>query len=219
MNCNECVELVGELVDGTAHPDVEQAVRRHLDSCASCRALLEDLTRIRTAAAALGPVEPSPQVWAAVQAGLRPYGADGREAWALWRPLAAAAGFALVASSLGWVASRLAVPSPAAVVVEAQPTGAFELAEAAYQAAIDDLETVATDAEAPLVAQRALVTLQAGLADLDQVIVETRDQLAREPDDAFSQDSLLTALDSKVALLQDALALVDQPDTDQGANP
>ena len=99
MNCNECVELVGELVDGTAYPDVEQAVRRHLDSCASCRALLEDLSRIRTAAAALGPIEPSPQVWAAVQAGLRPYGAQGRESWALWRPLAAAAGFVLVASS------------------------------------------------------------------------------------------------------------------------
>ena len=218
MNCNECVELVGELVDGTAYPDVEQAVRRHLDSCASCRALLEDLSRIRTAAAALGPIEPSPQVWAAVQAGLRPYGAQGRESWALWRPLAAAAGFVLVASSLGWVASRLAALSPAAVVVEAQPAGAFELAEAAYQAAIDDLETAA-DGEASLVAERALVTLQAGLADLDQVIVETRDQLAREPDDAFSQDSLLAALDSKVALLQDTLALLDQGNTDQGANP
>jgi hypothetical protein len=53
------------------------------------------------------------------------------------------------------------------------------------------------------------------MADLDQVIGEARDQLAREPDDTFSQDSLLTALDSKVALLQDALAL-DLADTDQG---
>ncbi len=219
MTCHDCVELVGELVDDTAHPDVAEAVRRHLDSCVSCRALFEDLSRIRTAAAALGPIEPSPDVWAGIQAGLRLHGASRQDAWDGWRPLAAAAGFVLVASSLGWVAARLSAPSPVAVVAVVQPAGAFELAEAAYQAAIDDMETVATEAEAPLVAEPALVTLQAGLADLDQMIVETRDQLALEPDDAFSQDSLLTALDSKVALLQDALALLDQTDTDQGATP
>lgn len=217
MTCDDCVGLVGEVADGTAHPDVARAVGRHLDSCASCRALLEDLTRICAAAAGLGPIEPPARVWAAVQAELRAPGGSG-EAWHGWRPLAAAAGFVLVASSLGWVASRLTVPNLAPEVAEAQPEGAFEVAEAAYQAAIDDLET-ATDADAPLVAERALATLQEGLADLDEVIVETRDHLSREPDDAFSQDSLLTALDSKVALLQDALALLDQADTDQGANP
>ncbi|HEY6509873.1 MAG TPA: zf-HC2 domain-containing protein [Vicinamibacterales bacterium] len=218
MTCRDCVELVDELVDGTAHPDVAVAVRGHLDSCAACHALFEDVSRIRTAAMGLGPIEPSPRVWAGIQGAL-PHGASDRKTWDGWQPLAAAAGFVLVASSVAWVASRLAVLSPVSTVTEAQPAGVFEVAEAAYRAAIEDLETVAAESEAPFVTEPALVTLQAGLADLDQVIGETRDQLAREPDDTFSQDSLLTALDSKVALLQDALALLDLADTDQGANP
>lgn len=219
MTCHDCVDTMGELVDGTAHPEVAGAVLRHLDSCASCSALFEDLSRIRTVAAALGPIEPPPHLWTGIQARLEPVGPWGLEERDGWRVLAAAAGFVLVASSLGFVASRLAVPGPVTTASEAQAPGVFELAEAAYQAVIEDLEAVATEAEAPFMAEPALVTLQAGLADLDQVIVESRDQLALEPDDTFSQDSLLTALDSKVALLQDALALLDRADTDQGATP
>ena len=219
MTCHDCRQTVGELVDGTAHPDVAEAVLQHLDSCASCSSLFEDLSRIRTAAAGLGPIEPPPHVWTGIQARLQAPGVGGQETWDGRRLLAAAAGFVLVASSLGFVASRLTLPGQVATVAESQPPGVFEMAEAAYQAVIEDLEAVATEAEAPFMAEPALVTLQAGLADLDQVIVETRDQLALEPDDTFSQDSLLTALDSKVALLQDALSLLDRADTDQGATP
>ncbi|HEY6510104.1 MAG TPA: zf-HC2 domain-containing protein, partial [Vicinamibacterales bacterium] len=119
MTCHDCMDTVGELVDGTAHPDIAAAVLRHLDSCASCRALFEDLSRIRTAAAGLGPIEPAPHVWTAIQARLHPPDAWGQEAWNGRRALAAAAGFVLVASSLGFVASRLALPGTVATVAEA----------------------------------------------------------------------------------------------------
>jgi hypothetical protein len=59
MNCNDCVELVGELVDGAAHPDVDQAVRRHLDSCASCHALLEDCRAFGPPRRGGSPIEPA----------------------------------------------------------------------------------------------------------------------------------------------------------------
>jgi hypothetical protein len=56
--------------------------------------------------------------------------------------------------------------------------------------------------------------------DLDEAIDEARGRLSAEPDDEFSQESLLTALDTKVILLQDAVALLDQERADiEGSNP
>jgi signal transduction histidine kinase len=101
--------------------------------------------------------------------------------------------------------------------VEPAPTE-FELTQAAYQTAIEELELAGTDGpETPSIAAPALAAIREGLADLDDVIVEARDDLAREPHDTLSQEQLLAALDNKVLLLQDTLALLDQ--TDQGVIP
>src|SRR4030095_6753630 len=51
-------------------------------------------------------------------------------------------------------------------------------------------------------------TLQASIDDIDMAIGDAREALAREPGDALSQESLLDALSSKVALLQDTVALL-----------
>jgi hypothetical protein len=53
----------------------------------------------------------------------------------------------------------------------------------------------------------ALVAVHTSLDALDQTIGEARDRLMREPGDEVSQDLLLSALESKVALLQDTVAL------------
>ena len=90
----------------------------------------------------------------------------------------------------------------------------FQLAEAAYQTAIADLESITAQAEAPALAEPAFVALQASLVELDEAIGEARGRLSAEPDDEFSQDSLLTALDNKVILLQDTVALLDQERAD-----
>jgi hypothetical protein len=49
--------------------------------------------------------------------------------------------------------------------------------------------------------------LQRNLAAIDRAIDESRAALADEPSSAVAQDSLLDALDTKVALLQDTVAL------------
>ena len=54
--------------------------------------------------------------------------------------------------------------------------------------------------------------LRATIDDIDSAIGEARDALARQPGDEWSQDSLLDALGSKVALLQDTVALLGEFD-------
>jgi hypothetical protein len=57
--------------------------------------------------------------------------------------------------------------------------------------------------------------LKENLAVLARAISESRAALADEPANALAQDSLLDALDTKVALLQDTVALA----TDTGSVP
>ena len=55
--------------------------------------------------------------------------------------------------------------------------------------------------------------------DIDSAIGEAREALAREPGDQWSQDSLLEALGSKVALLQDTVALLGDDGGAEEFNP
>jgi hypothetical protein len=143
--------------------------------------------------------------------------AEGRDTdWRQW--LAAAASLVLVSGGLWWLGAHLPTASVGQQArVELVPSE-FDLTQAAYQSAIEELELVGTaDADMPAIAAPALAALRESLADLDDVIGEARDDLALEPDDTLSQEHLLAALDNKVLLLQDTLALLDQ--TDQGAMP
>ena len=219
MTCDESALLIDDYVDGACDPVASASVRHHLQGCAACRALAEDLSRIREASSTLGPLPPPAQVWTGIQARLQ---ADaGGTPHGGWRHLlAAAAGFALLVSGLSWLGAHLPPAVPGVQVANVEPGGRFQLAEAAYQTAIADLESITAEAEAPSLAEPAFVALQASLVQLDEAIGEARGRLSAEPDDEFSQESLLTALDNKVILLQDAVALLDQDGTDiEGSNP
>lgn len=218
MTCDNAALFIDDYVDGACDAATAASVRQHLVTCSHCRALADDLERIRAAAGALGPIEPPARLWAGIDAAVH---AEGQEApRAGWRQmLAAAAGFVLVASSLSWLASQL--PAAPGAAPAAETTGEqYQLAEAAYQSAIDELESIAGEADAPAVAEPAFVALQASLLELDQAIGEARGRLTLEPDDEISQENLLAALDNKVVLLQDAVALLDQERTDiEESNP
>ena len=61
--------------------------------------------------------------------------------------------------------------------------------------------------------------MRASIDDIDSAIGEAREALAREPGDPWSQDSLLEALGSKVALLQDTVALLGDDGGAEDLNP
>ena len=213
MTCHDCLKRIDELDDGRLSLDDATKVRQHLDICPACQAQAADIARIRAAARRLGPIEPPAGVWAHVAAAVgadapAQRARDGALDWRLW--IAAAASVALVVSSLGWVGSKL-VPTPAqSGTPRVAVSEGFQLAEAAYQSAIDSLEPIAADADAPVLTEPALVAVHASLDALDQTIGEARQRLTQTPDDQMSQDLLLSALESKVALLQDTVDLLDQ---------
>lgn len=218
MTCDDALLFLDDYVDGACEPVTAASVRHHLQVCPACGAMAEDLTRIREASRTLGPVAPPAHVWAGIQARLD--GAPTQASRGGWHLLAAAAGFALIVSGLSWVGANLPQTTPGVPVASIEPDGQFQQAEAAYQRAIADLESITAQADAPALAEPAFVALQAGLVDLDEAIGEARDRLSAEPDDEFSQETLLTALDNKVILLQDAVALLDQERAEiEGSNP
>ena len=93
-------------------------------------------------------------------------------------------------------------------------------AEQHYEQAIAGLQQLAESQNAALdPATRAV--LKQNLAVIDRAITESRAALVNEPASALAQESLLDALDTKIALLQDTVALAsdtgDLPEDAAGA--
>jgi hypothetical protein len=93
-------------------------------------------------------------------------------------------------------------------------------AEAHYDEAIAGLQRLAESQDAALDPGTRAV-LRENLAVLDRAISESRAALADEPANTLAQESLLDALDTKVALLQDTVALATDTGTldDDAAAP
>jgi anti-sigma factor RsiW len=87
-------------LDGDLDAAHRHAVDAHLAGCGACRAKLEDLRAVLTGLHGLPAVEPSPFLWARVQAGLeRAHRAPrtSRFEWTRWIPAGAAVAAALAA--------------------------------------------------------------------------------------------------------------------------
>lgn len=220
LTCTQLAEALDDVLDGH-DAGAAAIVDLHLAGCASCRAFAADVRAIRAAARGLEPLEPPPAVWAAVHARVSaerpPREATSRldrlAAWtAGWRviqPAAAAAGLVLVVASLTWVGTRLG-ETPAQLGGAGAITE-FTLAEAEYSDAIASLEQATAEAPGGLDAATN-EALRASIDDVDSAIGEAREALARQPGDEWSQESLLDALGTKVALLQDTVALLGEVD-------
>ena len=226
LTCDRLAESLDDYLDGTADALTRVALEAHLEGCPICPALVADVRAIRRAAHALGPIEPPAQVWTRLQARVtldapvRPsrldrLGLSNSEPASSrfaryfgWHPLHAAgavAALVLVVSSLAWVGTRLAI-APPRVADGSEALAEFQLAEAEYTDAIARLQEAA-DAAGPRLDALTNATLQSSIDDIDSAIGDAREALAREPGDALSQENLLEALGSKVALLQDTVSL------------
>ena len=225
LTCDRLAESLDDYLDGTADALTRVALEAHLEGCPTCPALVADVRAIRRAAHALGPIAPPAQVWTRVQARL-PLDAPVRPSlldrlgfsFSGWRTLQAAgavAGLVLVVSSLAWVGTRLAI-APPRVADDSEALAEFQLAEAEYTDAIARLQEAA-DVAGPRLDALTNATLQSSIDDIDSAIGDARESLAREPGDALSQESLLDALGSKVALLQDTVSLAGdvEPGTEE----
>jgi hypothetical protein len=238
LTCEQLVSVLDAYLDASERPEdrhLRAAVDAHLARCPDCPALVVDVRTIRTAARTLEPMAPPEHVWRQVRARVS-LDAPPRVSWLDrfgWRsnsepalsrfarycarpalfagralqPLAALAVLVLLVGSLTWIGVRL-TDTPAVQTADASGTSAeFQLAEAEYADAIERLEDAAEAAGRRLDALTD-ATLASSIHDIDTAIGDAREALALAPDDAVSQESLLDALGSKVALLQDTVALL-----------
>jgi hypothetical protein len=218
MSCGKYEIELSEYVDGTLDQRTRAELDAHLAECEPCRAVILDLNAIRHAVRSLEPELPSPRVWAQLSAAIEAENRSPFHRWGFtWQSLAGTLVPLVVVASLTWMGSRLAsttastgqlasateqtsVPS-----VEAQ----FDFAEAQYTTAIAGLESIARSEQALLDMETADV-FQVNLSVIDGAITESRAALLTEPDSAVAQESLFDALRSKLELLQDVVALINE---------
>ena len=228
MNCHAFELELGDYVDGTLSSERVKAVGAHVDACARCRATVADFTAIRGAARTLEPQMPAAHVWthiaAAVEQEQRRAVAEterGRTPWwrlatgaLAWQPLAAAAVMLVLLTGGTWLAWRDAANAPVTSVASGASSGTaadaeVQLAEQHYSAAIGDLEKV-TQTEAGSLDPETAQVVQANLEVIDQAIGQSRAALKSQPANSVAQESLFDALRSKVQLLQDTVALINE---------
>jgi len=221
MTCQDYEIELGDYVDGTLEERARTACEAHLSTCERCRALVADLGAIREAALALEPDVPPAHVWTRISAAVEAAHGGGGGRWGFtWQTLAASAVTVMLVASLSWVGARLvpvrdeagrlatrATPSSAveAISVDAE----IDLAEAQYSNAIAGLETITRVEQSTLDTDTAGI-LRANLTVIDGAIVESRAALETEPDNPVAQESLFEALRSKLELLQDMVALINE---------
>jgi hypothetical protein len=231
MTCQDFDKVVGHYVDATIGDGTDGTafapLQGHLATCARCAALEADLRAIRAAARALPPHQPAAHVWTAVEAAMALEHASAGDArrdreragfrWQrAWQPLAAAAMAVIVASALAVVGMRheplkqAPGSGPAGIAAAAPaPADLVRNAEVEYIQAITGLEAITSTAADTLDAETAGV-LKANLTVIDQAIGESRAALKEEPESRLAIASLFEALRSKLSLLQDMVALINE---------
>jgi hypothetical protein len=224
---------IQEAVDGTLGSIRRADLDMHLSECESCRALYDDLVRIRDAAASLPAVPVPDGAWLQIAGRLRQEGRitaaapDARPRRAgvpVW--LAAAAVLVIaIGGSLLYITRSAPKTAPAAVTTSAnaQPSGGnaapaksvesvqneVDVAQQQFEKAIGDLEKVAKANQSALDPATSQ-TIAKNMNIIDQAIAENRAAVKSEPASVAARETLFDALRQKVSLLQDTIALINE---------
>ncbi len=233
MTCAQYLPWIQEKVEGTIGPIRRAELDQHLDGCAACRALFEDLQRIHDAAANLPALAPPDRAWLQIAGRLRQEGRIREEApapaarpgrgggYVAWLAIAAALVLA-TGSALFFIPrpepapeTRMASTPPPSTAPAAsdRPTidavNAVEDAQAKFEKAIEELEKVAKANQQALDPGTA-ATIEKNLGILDQAIADNRVAVKTEPTSVAARETLFDALRQKVSLLQDTISLINE---------
>ena len=224
MACTQYLNSIHEAVDGTIGSIRRAELELHVDTCSSCRTLLDELQKIHDAAAALPTIEAPDRAWLQIAGRLRQEGriSDApaprttSRSYGVW--LAAAAAVILAVASAVMLPRFLANRAPQTATA---PAGAAEtpsvetvqnqvdVAQQQFEKAIADLEKVAKANQAALDPETS-ATIDKNLGIIDQAIAENRAAVTSEPASVAARETLFQALRSKVSLLQDTITLINE---------
>jgi hypothetical protein len=104
MTCEQFEARLPDYMEGDLPADERDAFERHAGSCAHCRPILEDLKAIVAGAGALGPIEPSRDLWDGIESriGTRVVPLGSRRGMPVARTLAAAVVLMAVTAGVTW---------------------------------------------------------------------------------------------------------------------
>jgi anti-sigma factor RsiW len=220
MHPNET--LLNDYADNALTGAERAAVDEHLAGCESCRALVADLRELARTARTLEPMDPPVRAWPRIEAAIR--GQDASRGAGVhwdWRWLAAAAVLVL-ATIVGFRMAPLARHTTPGAPAASAPAGAGTSADTAksvetelrqaeehYDKAITGLEQIA-NANQGAIDPGTAATLHKNLAVIDQAISESRAAVHAQPNSEPAQQSLLENFRTKIAVLQDTVALINE---------
>jgi len=227
-------DLLNAYADGSIDPSGRADVERHVGSCAACRQTVDEVRAILGVATTLELREPPARAWSRIERAIaldgdRRPAAARREGAASGAPMSraaivtwlAAAAAIVVATMVGLryvpaerrqpaAAARADATDQASAAAAAQAVEAeLRQAEAHYENAIKGLEQIA-NAEQSSLDPRTAATLQKNLAVIDQAIGESRAAVRAQPASEPAQQSLIENFKTKIGLLQDTVALINE---------
>ena len=233
MACTRYIDRIHEAVDGTLGSIRRADLEMHMKECEACRALYDDLMRIRDAGAALPALDPPGRAWLQIAGRLRQEGrirevapaARPRPSYTGW--LAAAAALVIAAGGFVLLLHRSTPPTGAQTPQQATQTAPsrrgnatdtksvetveseVDMAQRKFEDAIANLEKV-TKANQAALDPATSRTINKNLDILDQAIAENRAAVKSEPASVAARETLFEALRQKVSLLQDTIALINE---------
>jgi hypothetical protein len=231
MTCDELAERLAEFLDGSVDEAMREGIAVHAASCTECSALLADLRRLRTAAAALPVLVPSRDLWSGVASRIETpvvelnnahvLAAAPEHVWhrRVWIGLAAAGLVAVTATVTQQMTARSMAPRAAAVPAATVATIPVEQSsvqftsvvarQQAYDQEIARLRDV-LDKRRPQLDSATVAVVEHNLAVIDEAIAQCAQALRKDPASRFLVESLNDALETKVQLLKRAASLSTQ---------
>jgi len=226
MRCRRAQKYISEQVDGILGPDRAASLKRHLEGCPDCQALLKDLHTMAGQAKGLDKLTPPDRVWLKIRAGLREERsaakgravgpAERRPVFSFGSPrfrLAFASTLALLVVAAGlfyWQPWHKAVPIEKAAL-ERQTLDKLNEAEWHYQQAIKALGEAAISQQGSLDPQLAQV-FRTNLEIVDASIQTCKQAVQHDPRDLHAQNALLLSYKDKVEILSEMIS-VQSPST------
>jgi len=206
MTCDQLDQFVDDYLEHRLEAATTAEVEAHLGTCASCRALADELRALHAAATTLPrEIQPARNLWPDISTRLTPRRAPSVHV-RRWVPLAIAA--TVLVAVTGLLTSRAAhrgvavEPGPAPSAVR---PAAFD-ADRDYAMATEDLERLLAERRSEL-APATVAVLERNLALIDAAIAESRAALAADPSNADLRALLWGAHRQKLELLERATRL------------